>query len=410
MAKQEIVAIIPARGNSKSIPKKNIRDFAGYPLIAYSITAALRSEKVTRVIVSTDNEEIAQVAREYGAETPFVRPAALAQDDTMDFPVFEHALQWLAENEKYYPDLVVQLRPTSPVFPINLIDEAIGVILKHPDADSVRGVVQPFENPYKMWRVDEDGSLQPLLQVEGNDEPFNTPRQALPDTYWQTGHIDVIRTTTILEQGSMSGKTIYPVHIPSEFAIDIDTLLDWERAERLVQEGRLAMVFPGRKPRPLPDDVRLLVLDFDGVMTDDRVYVSEDGVEMVAANRSDGFGLELLRKLTPIDVLVVSKETNPVVTARCKKLGIPVYQSVEDKVSALANIVKDKNLITEQVVFVGNDLNDVPAFDHVGYAVVPADAFPAARHAADFVLENRGGYGAVREMCEILINKFIKNH
>jgi CMP-N-acetylneuraminic acid synthetase len=124
----ESLAIIPARGGSKGIPRKNIRNFAGYPLIAWSIAAAKQSELVTRVIVSTDDEEIASVAREFGAETPFVRPAKFAEDNTTDLPVFEHALQWLAENENYRPEIVVQLRPTSPIRPRGLVDDAIRIL------------------------------------------------------------------------------------------------------------------------------------------------------------------------------------------------------------------------------------------------------------------------------------------
>jgi len=410
MKKREIVAIIPARGNSKSIPRKNIREFAGHPLIAYSITAALRSEFVTRVIVSTDNGEIAAVARKYGAETPFNRPDALALDDTMDFPVFKHALDWLAENEDYHPEIVVQLRATSPIYPKGLIDEAVVVLFDHPEADSVRGVVPSSENPYKMWRISESGRMVPLLGLSGLDEPYNVPRQALPDTFWQTGHIDVIRRDTILKKQSMSGDIIFPVYIKPDFSVDIDTRQDWRRAETRVLEGDLDMIYPGRRPRSLPDDVRLLVLDFDGVMTDDRVYVNAEGMEMVAANRSDGFGLERLRKLTEISVIVLSKETNPVVASRCRKLKLPVYQSVENKREALEMLLKERKLDPEQVVFVGNDLNDVPCFSYVRFSAVPHDAFPAARRMADLVLENDGGFGAVREISEILIKNFIKNH
>lgn len=410
MDKKEIIVIIPARGNSKSIPKKNIRIFAGYPLIAYSISAALRSQLVTRVIVSTDDEEIASIAREYGADVPFMRPAKLAQDDTMDFPVFEHALLWLAENENFYPDVIVHLRATSPVYPKTLIDDAISVLLENPQADSVRGVVPSSENPYKMWRIGQDGRMLPLLQVEGLDEPYNSPRQALPDTFWQTGHIDAIRRETILEKRSMSGRTIFPIQIDPAFSVDIDTPLDWRRGEQKVLENGLDMVHPGKTPRALPDDIRLLVLDFDGVMTDDRVYVDSDGIEMVAANRSDGFGLERLRDKTEISVVVMSKETNPVVAARCKKLNLPVFQSVQDKLQALKELIEERKLNPDQVMFVGNDLNDVPCFSYVGYAAVPCDAFPDAQRAADRILVNKGGHGAVREVCEILINKFIKIH
>ncbi|MBI1855503.1 MAG: acylneuraminate cytidylyltransferase family protein, partial [Chloroflexi bacterium] len=125
----EILALIPARGGSKGIPRKNIRSFAGYPLIAWSIAAAKQSGLVTRIIVSTDDDEIAAVAREWGAETPFMRPTELAQDKTLDLPVFEHALKWLAENENYKPDVLIQLRPTSPIRPRDLVDDAVRILL-----------------------------------------------------------------------------------------------------------------------------------------------------------------------------------------------------------------------------------------------------------------------------------------
>src|SRR5512141_618335 len=177
----EVLAIIPARGGSKGIPRKNIRDFAGYPLIAYSIAAARQAASVTRVIVSTDDEEIAAVARQWGAETPFLRPAELAEDKTTDLPVFEHALKWLEEIEGYRPEIVVQLRPTSPIRPMNMLDDAIQVLLDHEDADCVRGVVPAGQNPFKMWRFNGEGRpLKPLLEVAGIAEPYNAPRQILP--------------------------------------------------------------------------------------------------------------------------------------------------------------------------------------------------------------------------------------
>lgn len=130
----EVLALIPARGGSKGIPRKNLRDFAGAPLIAYSIAAALQAELVTRVIVSTDDSEIAEVARAWGAETPFVRPAQFAQDDSTDLPVFEHALQWLRENEGYQPEIVIQLRPTSPIRPVGLLDDGFARVRISPIA------------------------------------------------------------------------------------------------------------------------------------------------------------------------------------------------------------------------------------------------------------------------------------
>ncbi|RPI79460.1 MAG: acylneuraminate cytidylyltransferase family protein, partial [Chloroflexi bacterium] len=169
----EVLAIIPARGGSKGIPGKNIRSFAGHPLISFSIAAGLQAKTVTRVIVSTDSEEIAETARQCGADTPFLRPAEYAQDQTTDLPVFDHALSWLAENEGYYPEIVVQLRPTSPIRPPDCVDHAVELLINHPSADSVRGVVPSGQNPFKMWRIDDQGIMQPLLKVDGIAEPYN---------------------------------------------------------------------------------------------------------------------------------------------------------------------------------------------------------------------------------------------
>ena len=398
----EILSLIPARGGSKSIPRKNIRPLAGHPLIAYSIAAGRQARLVTRTIVSTDDEEIAAVARQYGAETPFLRPAEFAQDNTTDFPVFTHALGWLREHEGYQPEIVVQLRPTSPIRPPEMVDGAIQLLLDHPQADSVRGIVPSGQNPFKMWRVDETGRMRPLLSVPGIAEPFNAPRQALPQTYWQTGHIDAIRVSTILEKNSLSGETILPLHIDPRYTIDIDTLKDWARAEGLVTQGDLPMVRPGPGKRPLPSQVALVVFDFDGVMTDDRVWVDENGQESVVVHRGDGMGIALLRK-AGIPAAVLSTERNKVVAARCKKLHLPVQQDLQDKAAALRKLLAEQQIDPAQVVYLGNDVNDLPCFPLVGCAVVVADAHPAVIAAADLVLEHTGGHGAVRELVDIIL-------
>lgn len=404
-----ILALIPARGGSKGIPRKNIRDFGGYPLIAWSIAAAKQSELVTRVIVSTDDEEIAAVARAWGAETPFLRPAEFAQDQTTDLPVFQHALRWLAENENYHPDVVVQLRPTSPIRPRNCVDDAIRTLLAHPDADSVRGVVPAGQNPHKMWRLPQDGSgpMRSLLTVPGIDEPYNAPRQILPPVYWQTGHIDAIRPRAILEKNSMSGDVIYPLIIDPQFTVDLDTLNDWMRAEWLLQFGGLDCVTPGRTRRPMPTRIQMLVMDFDGVITDNRVWTDQDGRESVASNRSDSYGLMLLRN-AGVQTYVISKEVNPVVAARCQKLKVPFLQGIEDKATALQTVLSQKGIDPANTIFLGNDVNDLPCLPHVGWFVAVADSHPDVLRAADFVLTQAGGRGAVRELCDIILKQNAK--
>ena len=248
MTKPEILAIIPARGGSKGIPRKNIRTFAGHPLIAFSIAAGLQAETVTRVIVSTEDEQIAEISRHYGAETPFLRPAELAGDTTTDLPVFQQALIWLDDNEHYRPEVVVHLHATTPVRGRGCVDEAVRLLLKTPRVDCVRSVVEASQNPYKMWRIDADtGRIVPLLTIPDVAEPYNIPRQSLPPVYWQTGHVNVIRPETV-RGGSMTGQVVLPLVIDPRYLVDIDTPADWEYAESVVARGVDEMVWPEEKP------------------------------------------------------------------------------------------------------------------------------------------------------------------
>jgi YrbI family 3-deoxy-D-manno-octulosonate 8-phosphate phosphatase len=400
----EILALIPARGGSKGIPRKNIRNFAGYPLVAWSIAAAKQASCVTRIIVSTDDAEIAAIAREHGAEAPFLRPSELAEDNTTDLPVFEHALQWLEEKAGYQPEILVQLRPTSPIRPKDCVDHAVNILMEHADADCVRGVVPAGQNPHKMWRLAGDGQpMMPLLQVEGIDEPYNTPRQLLPPVYWQTGHIDAIRISTIKQKKSLTGDVIYPLVIDSRYTVDIDNLSDWVRYEALVASG-LEMVVPGKRRRSMPEKIDLIISDFDGVLTDNRVWVDQDGKEIVAAYRSDSIRIRELRE-RGIDVLILSSEVNRVVEARAKKIGVEAIHGIgiQEKGNVMREVLQQKNIKAENVIFIGNDLNDLPCFEIAGWSVAVADAYPEVIRAADFVLSKPGGHGALRELCDLIL-------
>lgn len=402
----EILALIPARGGSKGIPRKNIRSFAGYPLIAWSIAAAKQSELVTRIIVSTDDEEIASVAREWGAEAPFLRPAEISQDKTTDLPVFEHTLKWLEDVEGYRPEIMIQLRPTSPIRPKNMLDDAIRILQNHQDADCVRGVVVAGQNPFKMWRFSgEDKPLNPLLEVDGIKEPYNAPRQILPPVYWQTGHIDAIRTSTIAQKKSLTGDVIYPLVIDSKYTVDIDTLPDWAKYEALVYSG-LEMVSPGKDRKQMPETIKLIICDFDGVVTDNAVITDQDGKESVLASRSDSMHIKTLKE-KGIDFMILSSEPNNVVQARAKKMGVESIHGIgmQDKGRVMREILEKKNIKAENVIYVGNDLNDLPCFEIAGWSVAVADAYPEVIRAADFVLEKKGGHGAIRELCEIILNR-----
>jgi YrbI family 3-deoxy-D-manno-octulosonate 8-phosphate phosphatase len=399
----DVLAVVPARGGSKSIPKKNIRSFAGHPLLAYSIAAGLQASLVDRVIVSTDDEEIAEIAHQYGAEVPFLRPSELALDSTPDLPVFEHALSWLEREEGYVPALIVQLRPTTPLRPPDCVDRGISILKEHSDADSVRAVIPSGQNPYKMWKISDKGRMLPLLE-EGFNEPYNMPRQHLPATYWQTGHLDVFRREVLFSKASLTGDVILPLIIDPGYTVDIDNPIDWERAEWNLIHGGLEIARPCHRPRSLPEVIELIVLDFDGVFTDNRVWTDADGREMVAANRSDGWGIARLKE-AGFQIVVLSTEVNPVVEARCSKLGIEAFHGVEAKEPVLKRLIKDRKIDPDKTIYLGNDVNDLPCFALVGCALVVADAHPQAKVKADFILRKRGGYGAVRELSDLLIDR-----
>ncbi|MBI2069774.1 MAG: acylneuraminate cytidylyltransferase family protein [Elusimicrobia bacterium] len=239
MGNKDILAIIPARGGSKSVLKKNIHLLAGKPLIVYTIEAAKRSALLTRTIVSTDDEEIARIARDLGAEVPFMRPAEHASDQAEDLPVFKHALQWFNKHERWVPEIVCRLAPTSPLRRAEHIDAACRLLLGSPQADSVRSVCEAPKHPLKMWRI-KNGDLAPFvpLEVFGIREPYNKPRQALPEAYVQNGVVEAIRSKTILEKNSMSGEKILSLVVAPEDSVNIDGPLDFLWAEFLISQRK----------------------------------------------------------------------------------------------------------------------------------------------------------------------------
>ena len=236
--KKEILAVIPARGGSKGVPKKNIKLLCGKPLIVWTITEAKKSKYLTRIIVSTDDEEIAEIAKRNGAEVPFLRPSEISGDLSTDVEFLLHALNFLKQKENYEPEIVLRLPPTSPLRTAKNIDEGIIKLLNTPGADAARPILEAPKHPYKMWRIDENGIfLVPFLNKEftGFDEPQNLPRQLFPKVYVHTGAMDVMRLTTLMDQQSTSGKKVGYFFMAPEDSINIDSSIDFEIAEILMK-------------------------------------------------------------------------------------------------------------------------------------------------------------------------------
>ncbi|TFG71863.1 MAG: acylneuraminate cytidylyltransferase family protein, partial [Anaerolineales bacterium] len=216
-----ILAIITARGGSKSIPHKNIVTVAGKPLIAWTIETALGSILLDRVIVSTDDPEIAQVSRTLGAEVPFMRPADLAKDDTPGINPVIHAMQWLEENERYRPDYMMLLQPTSPLRMPEDINAAID-LAKDKQADSVVSVCPVHKHPYWMKQITDDGRLVDYALPERK----YTYRQELPVVYALNGAIYLTRRDILLKKSSFYTKNTYAYIMPPERSMDVDTVWD----------------------------------------------------------------------------------------------------------------------------------------------------------------------------------------
>jgi len=228
----EILAIIPARGGSKRIPRKNIKNFAGQTLLSYSASAALGSKMLSRTILTTDDKEIRKIGLELGIEAPFLRPGNLAQDDTPSLPVIFHAVQTLEDLEGYSPDIVVILQTTSPLRTSQHIDDALKTFLNS-DADSLVSVTEvPHNmNPYSVMQLQEDGAIRPFLEYDENDNL----RQKKPVFYARNGAAIYICTyQCLMQKNSLYGDKIVPFFMSKETSFDLDDEIDWKIAQYFI--------------------------------------------------------------------------------------------------------------------------------------------------------------------------------
>lgn len=384
------LCIIPARGGSRGIPGKNLQPIAGHPLLAHSVAAASAARRVTHVVVSTDSETIGDCVRGLGA-TVVTRPAEFASDTASSESALLHALDALRERGGTDPDLVVFLQATSPLRPPGSIDAAIE-LFEREAADSLFSAspVHGF-----VWREDSAG-----LRSMTYDHHHRPRRQDIGHDWLENGSIYIFKPWVLRETGNrLGGKVVvFPMHPLDSFQVD-------EPSDLGLFESLFALRAPqlGAPPRDVLARVQLLALDFDGVMTDDRVLVDETGREAVLCSRSDGMGIGRVKE-AGIEVVVLSKETNPVVTARCRKLGIACTQSLDDKLAVLKVLATERGLEPHQVAYVGNDVNDVPPLGWVGVPIAVGDARSEARAVARWTTTRPGGFGAVREVCEWLIS------
>lgn len=387
----KIVAIIPARGGSKGIPLKNIQPIGGVPLISRTIRAALDSKYISAVYVSTDSELIANVAREEGAEI-IVRPADISGDAASS----ESALLYSLEKINISSDFLVFLQCTSPFTTSHHIDKCIESIINL-DADSCLATVS---NHRFLWKNLENNDGVVGINHDGRNRKR---RQDLDPEFMETGAVYVMRTNKFIkEKTRFCGKVVNCNFDDESLAFEIDSPFELLVA-RAIDQSRNNSDYSDIKF----SDIKLIVFDFDGVFTNNKVYLDEEGCESVQCNRGDGMGISLLKK-TRIPLFILSTEKNPIVLKRAEKLGIPAFNNVENKLQFLEEYICKSNISSDSVCYVGNDVNDLECLKKVGLPVVPSDAHEEVKKFARIILKNKGGDGAVREFCDMFL-KGLKN-
>lgn len=384
------VAILLARGGSKGIPGKNLKRVGGLSLVARSIIAAHQARSVVDIYVSTDDAAIAEEARMYGAIV-IDRPAAISGDTATSESAWLHALGPIREK---HPDVsrLVFLQCTSPFTTGDDIDGCLNAMEERKAACALSVV----EDHSFLWRLDEEGYG---TGVNHDETVQRARRQELPPTYRESGAIYCVRVADFERVGRrFCGSTaLYPVNHPP---VEIDTPADLALCDLIARSDSYNPFGLGEQLK----SVRALVMDFDGVHTDDTVSVDSNGLESVRVSRRDGLGLERLRKSGRCRLLILSKERNPVVMRRAEKLGIECIQACDDKVAALENWLSGAALSWNDVLYIGNDINDLGPLQRAGLAACPLDAHPSIIPLVDWVVPVNGGNGVLREVCDKLLS------
>jgi YrbI family 3-deoxy-D-manno-octulosonate 8-phosphate phosphatase len=383
IASSRVVAVIPARGGSKQVPRKNLMPIGGVPLVARAVAAALATPQIGAVFVSTDDVEIADLARDHGAQV-IDRPPQLSGDTASSEAALAHALGELDERAARGlgegVEILVFLQATSPFIDSSALGRAIERVALGTE-DVVFSAVETYGF---LWRESATGALGV------NHDPATRPRrQDREPHYLETGAFYVMRADGFRAAGHRFFGRIGFEPTDERTAIEIDTLEQAQVAEAIAR----LVGFPS------DIDVDAVVTDFDGVHTDDTALISHKGDERVAVSRGDGLGVRLLRE-AGIPVLILSTEEHPVVVARAAKLRIEARHGIADKAAELTSWAMEQGIPLERIAYVGNDINDLGALGIVGWPIAVPGAHESVLSAARVVLGHHGGAGAVRELAE----------
>ena len=386
----KIVGVIPARGGSKGIPEKNIQIIGGLPLIAWSINALKESKYIEHTYVSSDSENILKIASAYGA-SPVERPKEFSQDQSSTEDFLNHFILYL-ESRQIHTDIIVYLQCTSPYSTSAHIEKILKKLIENPNLGCAFSVL---EDHSFLWSLDENGYGYGL-----NHEAYNQRkrRQDLKKQYKETGAIYALRTEKYKSaRNRFCGKAM-PVAIENSIPFEIDTPFD------LIMMRYLEPLYGLAKFKNPIEKCKALVVDFDGVLTNDKVMIDDSGREIVECSRADGLGAEILKKLG-IKILILTREENNVVLKRAEKMKIEINHGIKNKVEILKEWATKNLLKSSEIAYIGNDVNDLDCLMWVGLPFAPFDANENLIKAGIPRLKNKGGDGVIREFANLLMQK-----
>lgn len=382
----KIVSVIPARGGSKSIVNKNLQLIDGIPLVARSIVASKAVKEIIETYVSSDSDEILEVSKSYGATT-INRPENISNDESSTEDVLLHFIEALSKKDINF-DILVYLQCTSPFTTAIDVKLVLDTLLKNEQVDCVFSVT---EDHSFLWKIN-DRNLGEGINHQSNKQ--RSRRQDLSPTYRENGAVFAVRVPALLETKNRFGKKALPVVAGGYLPFEIDYPFELQMARTL------SPLFSNITINQNMKECKALVMDFDGIHTNDKLFVDQNGVESVAVSRADGLGIDILKKLG-LKLLIITREENDVVLMRAKKLDIDIRKGVVDKISLLQEWAKENGLNRSEIAYVGNDINDLDCLCWVSFPFVSNDSHVILKSKGFTILKTSGGNGILREIADI---------
>lgn len=385
----KIVCVIPARGGSKGILNKNLMLVGGIPLVARSILASKNCDLIQETYVSSDSDKILDVSNMYGAKKT-KRPSDISEDLSSTDEVLLHFIKERNLHEDKN-SILVFLQCTSPFTTSQDIKKVVQTLINYPDIDCA---FSANEDHSFLWSIDKNDS-----GIGINHEAYKSRkrRQDLEVSYKENGAVYAVRTNALIKTKNRFGSKALPVKISTSMPFEIDDEIELQIAQASSHLYRNPLQFS-------LSDCHVLFMDFDGVHTNDKMLLREDGVEHVTVSRADGMGISILKE-KGINPIILTREENSVVSQRAKKLNIEINFGVKNKLEFLKDWAIKNNYKSENIAYVGNDINDLDCMNWVGMPFSPSDAHPDIMSSGCRVLSTKGGSGVIRELADIILRK-----